>query len=342
MGVAPLIDAGGGSGGAAGFGGAGASSGSGGAFEPRCGTLDDGAEVLADDLVNIRYPETDGTHLYYPFHAGGPDVYVIRLYKLGLEVGAPLEEIHTGSGYVMGFVLGQEHVWWAQRPSMDVPTPSDLADWNLSRVPKSGGAVQVMVKGRVGGINTSPAGVIVARARSDSSEGGGVFQLVPWAGGPPTDACEFGAVDWFAANASAVAWIHFRAIETCPLAGGAPVEVLALSELSRAFTVDATHAYWRDSSGIYRVPLAGGERETVTASAEPALYGPASLILDGEEIYFVEGSRIQRVARTGGVSREVVPLQNEGIAFFTLSATHVYWGEGKSSNALICVKRKLK
>ena len=208
------------------------------------------------------------------------------------------------------------------------------------RIGKNGGPAELILPDDVQTFTSSPPGLVAMRANADPAEGGGKFQLLPWSGGPPTDACDYEALDFFGANDTTVAWIHFREIEACPLTGGPPRQVLALAppELAQSFAIDSTHAFWSASGLIHRVPLAGGERETVAADADPP--APAyGLVLDGDEIFYRQGSRVVSIPKTGGTPREAVPPQTGPIAFFTVTATHVYWGEGRE---IICLKRKLK
>jgi hypothetical protein len=322
----------------------GGSSGAGGIAEPLCDTRDDGAEVLRDNLTGMGQVHLDATHLYNPFHAGGagfPDNYVIRIYKLALEVGAPTEEIFTDEGAVHGFVLGEQHAWWAQRPTIDIAVEPDRSEWKLSRVAKTGGPEEVMIPGYVQAITPSPQGLVILRGSEDPASFRGKFQLLPWSGGAPTDLCEYGpGMDHFAANNTALVWIHYRAIETCPLSGGpaSTIRAQSSSESASAFAVDSTHAFWSSSDAIYRVALAGGERETVAANSSypPAIY---PLVLQGDEIFYRDGRRIVRVPKAGGVPRDAIPPQTGSIPFFAVNATHVYWGEG---DPIICLKRKRK
>jgi hypothetical protein len=336
---APLSDAAAGSGGFAaqgGAAGAGESGGTGGSFEPRCITLDDGAEVLADNLTGVGEAHVDATHLYFPFHAGGPDPYVIRIYKRALEVNVPLEEIHTGSGFVIGFALGEAHVWWAQRPIVDLPLYPDPSPWKLSRMAKTGGSVETVLPGYVEAISPSPQGLVVKRASASPSPPTlyGTFQLLPWSGGSPTDICDHGSVDAFAANATLVAWVHYSGVETCPLAGGPRTTISTRTRQGspNALAVDATHAFWTTIDAAYRVPLAGGDPEAISAHG-----GGYTLVLVDDELVYQSGSRILAVPKAGGEPREVVPHQAGGIVFFTASSTHVYWGEG---DFITCLKRR--
>ena len=338
LGSESLSDGAAGSGAQGGSAGVGGSSGAGGLAEPRCDTRDDGAEVLADDLVGIRNPRLDTTHLYHPFLGGDPDVHVIRIYKLGLEVGAPLEEIFTSEGDVHAFALSEQHVWWAQSPRVFTPPEPDLSEWNVVRVGKAGGTAEVMLRGHVMGFVPSPQGLVIARASEDPELSRGRFQRLPSAGAAPVDLCEYGAIDHYAANGTVVAWIHFRAIETCPLTGGPSTVVLRLEppDFAEAFAIDSTHAFWGASGAIYRVTLAGGAQETIATNPSPPSY---PLLLDGDDVVYREGTRIVRVPKAGGTPRELVPPQNGPIPFFMLNATHVYWGEGSD---IICLKRKPK
>ncbi len=335
----PPPDAAAGSGAQSGSAGAGGSSG-GGLANPRCGTRDDGAQVLADDLegVGLGYARLDATHLYYPFHEERqPGVFTTRIYKVGLHAGAPLEELATREGTVGGFVLTEQHVWWPQHPPLAVG-PSETT---LFRVRKAGGHAEVMIRGYIQNIASSPQGLVILRMNEELRGDSGTFQLLPWSGGVPTDLCQYEGLHQVAANATLVAWIDEQGIETCPLTGGPPslVHVLDRSEVAVALAVDSTHAYWSSfQSGIHRVPLAGGQRETIAVHPNPN--SPANpLVLDGDEIFFLaDAYRIQRVPKTGGRPRDAIAPQT-GIMFFTIDATHIYWGEGYP---IVCLKRMLK
>jgi hypothetical protein len=306
-----------------------------------CPTSDDGAEVLRDGINGIFDPLLDGAALYFPFHGGGAETgaYVIRISRLRLELNAATEELHTDQGYVVGFALGENHVWWAKRPTSELSPVDDRSTWMLHRVGKAGGAREAMVTGYVEDIVQSPLGLVLARRNALTDEFVGRFQLLPWSGGAPTDICGYDAYDHFAANDTTLVSIRFRAIDTCPLVGGDSTTLdLDVTGTANAFVVDSTHAYWRTLDAIHRIPLAGGARETVTAVTD---FGPGSrsMVLDGEEIFYATRSQIYRVSKAGGEPREVAPRQTGLISFFVVGKTHVYWGEGERNG---CVKRKLK
>jgi hypothetical protein len=325
-------------------GGSGAQGGSaglgGGLVEPRCDTRDDGAEVLADNLVGVRDPRLDATHLYHPLHEEiGPGVFVTRIYKMALAAGAPLEELWTRDGTIHGFVLSEQYLWWAHSPPLDVERLRE--EMTLYRVAKAGGSAEVMLTGYVQGLASSPQGLVIRRVNEKLEGDSGTFQLLPWSGGVPRDLCEYDGLGYAAANATVVAWTHHQGIETCPLTGGpaSPLGVLGATEAAVALAVDSTHAFLSTFDAIYRVPLAGGEREPIVPHPDPGspLY---PLVLDGEEIFVRRApSRILRVPKTGGTPRDAIPPQSGVVTFFTIDATHIYWGEGYP---IACLKRKLK
>jgi hypothetical protein len=221
--------------------------------------------VLADDLEKPLNLQLDATHLYHMFLGGEPGAYVNTIYKRALEVGAPLEQLWTREGTVRGFALSERYVWWVHQPTVDTEPPWDLSEIMLFRVAKAGGPAEVMIPGYVQSIVSSPQGLVTLRMNANLEGVNGTFQLLPWSGGVASDLCEYHGLKYVAANAAAVVWIDDQGIETCPLTGGAtsPVHALDPSEVPVALAVDSTHAYWSTFVGIYRVPLAGGERETI-------------------------------------------------------------------------------
>ena len=328
-----------GSGAEGGSAGAGGSSGAG-LVDPRCNTRDDGAEVLADDLVGVITPALDATHLYCPFLGGGP-TYVTTIYKMCLEVSAPLEKLWTGEGSVNGLVLSEQHVWWAHQPLVDDGHPWDPSSMTLFRAPKTGGPAEAMITGYVQGIVSSPRGLVILRMNDKLEQDSGTFQLLPWSGGAPTDLCAYQGLTYVAANATLVVWMDEQGIEMCPLTPEtrSPVRLIDTTETPVALAVDSTHAFWSAFvvDAMYRVPLTGGARETVAVSTQRGL-PPYSLVLDGEDVFFPSQSRILRVPKVGGSPRDAVPPQTD-LLFFTVGARHIYWGEGYPTT---CLKRMLK
>lgn len=75
--------------GGTGLGGAG--TGGTGGYVLTCPTMDDGAEVLRNNIIDVVDVVADDTHLYWPFHAGEGGADMFRVYRLAVTPDSVLE-----------------------------------------------------------------------------------------------------------------------------------------------------------------------------------------------------------------------------------------------------------
>jgi hypothetical protein len=326
----------GGTGGNGGLGGNGGTAGA--AGRPRWCDTEDGSEILTDDYTEVRDATVDATHLYFTHNY--PEISV---YRMPLEAGAQVETHYRFPGAALfGFELHDRDVWWLVHPSVTLEDPYAS---KLYRGNTAGDPPQLVIERGVQTIVSAPAGLIVVRLPEPRPRGVyAILELMPWSGGATTRICEINESAGLATNDTTLVAIDTDSIFSCPLSGGTPTTLVDLPELalSTGLGVDSTHVYWRVESVYQRMPLAGGTPEFVHEVPEYAgtVTGFATgILLDGDSLFYGLDDRMLSVPKTGGVPVEVVPKQNQGMTFFTLSSTHYYWGEGDFSG-LHCIKRK--
>lgn len=112
--------------------------------------------------------------------------------------------------------------------------------------------------------------------------------------------------------------------------GGAPpplcrpgdgVVVLSDSAGADAIALDATHVYWSDVGGIFRVPKAGGARERIADGRSP--FGIA---VDATHVYFTNTDGSVRRARKAGGGNEVLASPVTGPRALAIDDARVYFG----------------
>lgn len=317
----------------AGTGGEAGASGSGGGEPPfgsHCPTSDDGSELLKDDLVGVPNGVVDASHFYYS--RPGNDESTIG--RFALVPDSNLETVQSTTALITHFALHAEEMWWVEGP---FGAYDDFAS-TLQRVAKEppGAQPEVVLDGSVSAIRANSQGLVVARPNEPGSALSARFELVPWSGTPVVPLCDYPG-DAFDVNESLVAFYSYYGIATCPLVAGTATIIVNFEESVQGFAIDATHAYFRTSNALKRVPLTGGTPETITDLTES--FDPRELLLEDDDVIYEDAGRVLRIPKSGGAPSELVSQQSHGISFVTTDATHVYWGDGGDYD-ITCVKRK--
>ena len=303
----------------------------------RCRTQNDGAEVLRSDLTGLGSLQVDDSFIHWLFIGGSVDSPTLRLYRLAQRPGAALEELMTDTAWPFGFTQQADTLWWASRAGATVPISDDRSTWRLNRFQKPGGPRETVLPDYVEGVLATPAGIVVARRDPPCQEFScwqGRFELLD-ADGAPSALCRYEVMGAFSANRTEIVWAHYRAIEACTFDGAVRRIVATLDAADNGLRVDDTHAYWLPTfgqPGILRIPLQGGTPEPLL-DATPV----DNLLLEGDDIYFVSQSSIQRVSKRGGTPTVLVP-QQYGVAKWALGPGYVYWMEGDPYE-IMCLKR---
>ena len=102
-----------------------------------------------------------------------------------------------------------------------------------------------------------------------------------------------------------------------------PIELISTSN-SEFIAVDGTHVYYPSlgTNGVYKVPIAGGNRVTLATSQ----VWPLTVAVDGTHVYWQDttSGTILKTVLSGGTVTPLATGQNASTGF-AIDATHVYW-----------------
>jgi hypothetical protein len=268
------------------------------------------AAALATDQRGVTSIAVDDFFVYWAIADGS-------VKKVSLD-GGPVTTLVAAHTF-----LGPEHV------QVDATHVYWSTEHEISAVPKSGGAVQSLATNEsflrdfavYAPGETSPGGVYwttgdaVKRASVTTSATTLVSKLA--GAGPIT------------ARAEGVFWADVPAkgstdIETIPVAGGAPVQlVTGLSEVTMLFT-SPTHVVWGSTGdkSITRAAIDGTDAHVVVDN----LGAIGALATDDSDVYWttIDGA-VMKVAATGGVQPVVIATGRPGVVSLTLDASSLYW-----------------
>jgi hypothetical protein len=164
---------------------------------------------------------------------------------------------------------------------------------------------------------------------------------MPIAGGAVTQLAKVdnGGLFALAVDAVNVYWASYGSlgeIGFVPLGGGAPTVLASGRDGAAWLVVDATYAYWSDSSGVWRIPISGG---APTQLAPLTVGGP--LAVDATNLYWVnpgtaansytDGALLQMPL--GGGSPVTLASSVVGVSSIAVDDTDVYWTQYGTQNA---------
>jgi hypothetical protein len=124
-------------------------------------------------------------------------------------------------------------------------------------------------------------------------------------------------------------------IYAAPRGGGERRVVVETEAAPTAVRVDADSVYfviWQmfdptnDQGGVYRAPKAGGT--AVRLGSGTGHDNSASLDLDATHVYYLDGPRVMRVAKTGGAPEVLWETAADAFAYpaaVVVTRSHVYW-----------------
>jgi hypothetical protein len=121
-------------------------------------------------------------------------------------------------------------------------------------------------------------------------------------------------------------------IVTMPIAGGLPTPLANGVNLNGELVANATDLFYLGSSGIVRIPLAGGASSVVPATSGSLT---EALALDSANLYWVVDvstsvARIMKLPLAGGGDPTTLVTATK-IKSIAVDATHVYWTEPEDS-----------
>jgi hypothetical protein len=255
-----------------------------GTSDPATLALGDRCAGGATDLV------VDASDVYWVTSTGSPNTYTIRRVPLSGGAGAPLV---TAAPFfeITALAADADHIYWQEY----------LDSSQVKRVPKGGGAVEVVASGA-----RAPRGGLVV--------GGGFVY--------------FADTDFF----------DEHRVLRAPAGGGA-AQVLAPilgvdqsgARVPRSIVVAASNVYWADSGAIHAVPTDSG----AVATPVPGLTSPVSLAVSATELFWLESvccahgqtGTLTRAPLAGGAGTVVA----SGLAAPTTLAVdgaNAFWAEG--------------
>lgn len=237
----------------------------------------------------------------------------------------PIELAKQG-GQPWEITLDADHVYW------------NNTHCEISKVPKNGGAVQILTEELIN------AGALAVRGgRVYSASSGGAVRYVSTAGGPLSSlTAPVGGGFAVATDQSFVYWSSSApspGADTLVKTDFAGKETSVVGEPSAGMTsiaVDATHAYWTRYSGdaasgaVLRVPLSGGATVALAWGT-----GFIQLAIDGDDIYWLSDGTSENswtdgalytVKKSGGEPTQLATSLH-GATRLAVDATHVYWTE---------------
>jgi hypothetical protein len=226
---------------------------------------------------------------------------------------------------------------------------------DISRVPRNGGAVQVLAMVEVMPQRIALDGNNVYWIDWGTGNGGsnldGSVMKVPLAGGTPVSLATMEPYPQeLAVDASNVYWTNALgpglaegAVMKVPIAGGSKV-VLASSvayQSPRGIAVDSSAVYWVNQGeaaspgSIMKVPLTGGTAVTLVSKVT----FPVHLALSNGMIYFTcweSNAGVEKVSTAGGVLSMVWPTPLDATAGILADAKSLYLAQGfQAQSALV-------
>lgn len=225
----------------------------------------------------------------------------------------------TGQSGPHGIALDATHVYWTNLGS-------------VARVPKSGGAVEILASV---GQNNEVIAVDDQFAYFADGDGGAIRRVAKTGGTPTTIAQNQSFPRGLGLDATHVYWASEGddAIRRVAKSGGS-VETLATGQtMAFALAVDGGEVFWTLVGGPVR-KLQIDSCCNVTELSPSQGTAPLSLAADATHVYWASQSSgsLRKVPRGGGASQELgFVFAADGIA---LDATHVYVGEDSNPGSV--------
>jgi hypothetical protein len=117
---------------------------------------------------------------------------------------------------------------------------------------------------------------------------------------------------------------------------GGLVETLGFPGNDRSpVAVDASGAYWSDTSGVWRVPTNGSGGATLLGTGDPLANGQLGLVLDESFAYVVECGIVHRISKSGGVPTLLNNTCTSNIGGIAIDETKLFFSvNGSMSNSV--------
>ncbi|MEI9952394.1 MAG: hypothetical protein WDO74_26280 [Pseudomonadota bacterium] len=258
--------------------------------------------IIATEAENIGAIAVYDSTLYWTINNDSSTLGAIK--ALNLPSGAPTT-LATGQQNVNTLAVDSSGVYWTTANVAVTPPVSKLMHLALGETTPDTLSSDLNFVFRIA---IDDQTVYVADTYlTTAGTGGGVLLSMPKAGGPLSEMFRHTDYLWRIAVDDSDAWVAAQngvpGLFRVPLAGGPAVRVT--DDIQHPFAgsvaLDATNAYWADTSGsVLTMPKAGGEITTL-ATVNSAYDRPSEVALDDTGVYFsTEFGGIRRVAKTGG------------------------------------------
>lgn len=288
------------------------------------------AEIVAVQAARMTSIAIDDSHVYWTArHEHGPN----RVMKAPKAGGAAIT-LARSEHVPHGVVVDRTHVYWSSR------------DRTIRRVPKEGGAEEVLFSGRkweteadmrFPQFHSGPIAVDDEFIYWEEHRERSRIVRVPKTGGERTVlTTSNGWARHFALDATHLYWIEELSGEVLAVAksGGSPRMIAEKQRHPRGLALDDTHLYWSrepyssDEASVLKTPKGGGPIEVVARGGDPR-----SLALGARYVFWTDmpsrsRHKVLRAANRGGGVGVITRDRIEGP--IAADSTHVYWVTGRT------------
>jgi hypothetical protein len=274
--------------------------------------------------------------------------------RVPLDGSAPVT-LATSDRHVVALTEDADHIYW-EEDSMEPVSPGCHCGSTVKSIPKTGGAVVVLVDGSLNGTMPNPGpgyipgswsttgGLAVAASQVVFGFSTGLDQKdqlksVGLQGGAITTLATGGTIKNIRAEGTSAYWIDTAAgtLDSTPLAGGSVATLASGLGGAVALRLTASSALWSDggpTSGcclqtgmgsVKSVPLGGGTVSTLVAGLD----APAALDADAEHLAWTELSRVASAAAAGGGTTTLASGIANSLARIAADQNNVYILDGE-------------
>jgi hypothetical protein len=298
----------------------------------------EGAVPLAEGVLRAVHIAIDDERVFFSVDNGNGTIRSVD------KTGGTSTTLAGGQQSVVDIVVDASYVYIAAQHSYDSVS-------HISRVPVTGGTVELLVSGELGVSGLAVAGSMLYWTRHDAMGRGTLMRRSIAGGVAESLASSNESLGLLISDGLSVFWQDYG--QTCEsdailmslAVGGGPVEELTPA-MGCGYTLafDSSNVYWTKKVGglqaVGAIPKSGGSAVTIATLSGT----PGGLAVDDSHVYWADtyGGQILRAPLSGGAPETVASSQlspNE----VAVDDTHVYWtclGTYQQANATVMKKEK--